>query len=80
MPTVIVHVTNEDPILAEMEALPSPTDTSVTLSNPRKRDNKPLHYVTEEALSVIFPWHRISFIEVLPGEESRGEVDLFFRA
>ena len=79
MPTVIVHVTNEDPILAEMEALPSPTDTSITLTNPRRRDNKPLHYVTEEALSVVFPWHRVSFIEVLPGEESRGEVDLFFR-
>ena len=79
MPTVIVHVMNEDPVLAEMDELPSPTDTSVTLTNPRRRDNKPLHYVTEEALSVIWPWHRISFIEVLPGEESRGEVDLFFR-
>ena len=79
MPTVIVHVMNEDPILAEMEALPSPTDTSITLTNPRRRDNKPLHYVTAEALSVIFPWHRVSFIEVMPGEESRGEVDLFFR-
>ena len=80
MPTVIVHVMNEDPILAEMEELPSPTDTSVTFTNPRRRDNKPLHYVEVDSLSVIFPWHRISFIEVLPGEEARGEVDLFFRA
>jgi hypothetical protein len=28
---------------------------------------------------VIFPWHRISFIEVMPGEEAETEVDLFFR-
>ena len=79
MPTVIVHVMNEDPILAELEELPSPTDQSITLTNARRRDNKPLHYVTQEAISVIFPWHRISFVEVMPTEEVRGEVDLFFR-
>ncbi len=77
--TVIVHVSNEDPFMAEMENLPSPTDQSMTFTNPRKRDGKPLHYVAEESVSIIFPWHRISFIEVMPGEEMREEVDLFFR-
>lgn len=77
--TVIVHVLNEDPFVAEVEELPSPSDQTVTLTNPRRRDNKPVHYISEEAISVIFPWHRISFIEVMPSEEARGEVDLFFR-
>jgi hypothetical protein len=70
---------NEDPFVAELEELPSPSDQSVTFMNPRRRDSKPLHYVSAEALSVIFPWHRISFVEVMPDEEARGEVDLFFR-
>jgi hypothetical protein len=79
MPTVVVHVMGEDPFVAEVEELPAPTDQAITLVNPRRRDNKPLHYVEDQTISVIFPWHRISFIEVRPDEEARGEVDLFFR-
>jgi len=77
--TVIVHISGDDPFVAEIEELPGPTDQSVTFTNPRKRDGKPLHYVSDESISVIFPWHRISFIEVMPSEEARGEIDLFFR-
>ena len=79
MPTVVVHVVGEEPFLAEMEELPTPSDQSVTFVNPRARNNRPLHYVEDQTVSVIFPWHRISFIEVRPDEEARGEVDLFFR-
>jgi hypothetical protein len=79
MPKIIVHVMNADPFVAEVEELPSPSDQSITVMNPRSRDNKPLRYLEDQALSVIFPWHRISFIEVMPDEEARGEVDLFFR-
>jgi hypothetical protein len=77
--TVIVHVAGEDPFLAEVDSLPAPADQSVTFTNPRKRDNKPLPFIADETISVIYPLHRINFIEVMPGEETRGEVDLFFR-
>jgi len=77
--TVIVHISGEDPFLAEVENLPAPTDQSITLTNPRKRDNKPLRNIADETISVIFPMHRVHFIEVMPGEEAREEVDLFFR-
>jgi hypothetical protein len=78
--TVFVHVMGEDPFLAEMEELPKPEDQSVTFTNPRRRDGKSLHYVAPETISVVFPWHRLSFIEVMPTEETRDEIDLFFRA
>lgn len=77
--TVIVHLTSEDPFLAEVENLPAPSDQSITFTNPRRRDNKPLHYVDDRTISVIFPLHRINFIEVVAGEETHEEVDLFFR-
>jgi hypothetical protein len=76
--TVVVHVMGEDPFLAELEELPDPTHQSVALINPRRRDNKPLYYLERETMSVIFPLHRINFIEVMPSEDSE-EVDLFFR-
>jgi hypothetical protein len=75
---VILHLMNEDPVVAEMEAMPDPTHQSVLLLNPRRRDGRPLHYVTEGARAFIFPWSRISFIEIM-GEEEAGEVVEFFR-
>ena len=77
--TVILHLANEDAVLAELEKLPEPNSTCVICSGVRRRDGKPLHYVTPEATAFIFPWSRISFIEVLPGEAERGELLEFFR-
>ena len=46
---VIIHLHNEDPILAEIERMPDPSDQSVVLTNPRRRDGRSLHYLTEGA-------------------------------
>ena len=77
--TVIVHVTNADPFVAEIEEIPNPRDNFLQCTNPRLRDGKPLHYVDEDVMSLIFPWHRISFLEIMPSDTEREEVDLFFR-
>ncbi len=68
--TLLLHVSNEDPIVVEVERLPEPTDTCVTGRHPRRRDNKEVHYILPEVTTVIFPMTRLNFIEVLPsGEE-----------
>ena len=77
--TVIVHVEGGEAFVAEVENLPATTDQSIAFTNPRKRDNKPLQFISDDTISVIFPLHRINYIEVMPSEETRGEVDLFFR-
>lgn len=74
---VIVHMQNEDPVLAEMEELPDPTHLTITLTNPRRRDGRSLHYVTEGATAFIFPWNRISFIEVMEEEEAKEVIEFF---
>lgn len=79
MRNVIVHLLNEDPFVADMEDTPSPSATSIAFFNPRLRDGKPLRYVTHGMSSIIFPWHRVSFIEVMASEEERREVVEFFR-
>jgi len=76
---VILHLFNEDPVLAEIENLPDPTHQSIIVTNPRRRDGKALHYVTEGATHFIFPWTRISFVEIMAGEEAEKEVIEFFR-
>jgi hypothetical protein len=71
--SVLVHLSGEDPVLGEIEDFPGLTDTSLTVNNPRRRDDKELPYLVETVVSVIWPMHRITFIEILP---SREEEDL----
>ena len=63
---VIIHMHNDDPILGEIDELPAPSDTIVTLMNPRRRDGKDVHYLQPDVITVIWPVSQISFIEVLP--------------
>ena len=62
---VILHLHNEEPFVAEIEALPEPTHNFLCVTNPRKRDGKALGTLTDGATSVIYPWTRVSFIEVM---------------
>lgn len=71
MQRVILHVQNEDPILGEIDALPSPTDTNLLVRNPRRKDGKEIHYLDAEVTQVIWPLARVTFIEII----SEGEED-----
>jgi hypothetical protein len=76
--TVIVHIRNSEPMLAEIEEMPQPTDTLIKLSNPRQRDGKDLIFLEHNVVSVYWPWSEISFIEIMPGETAE-EVVSFVR-
>ncbi len=69
MPTILVHIANEDPIMGEVNDLPEPTDQSILVKNPRRRDGKDLHYLQANVTEVIWPMSRVAFIEVIPGGE-----------
>jgi len=76
--TVIIHIRNAEPILAEIEELPQASDLLITLSNPRQRDGKDLLFLERNVVTVIWPIAEISFIEILPGETAE-EVVSFIR-
>jgi hypothetical protein len=67
--TIVIHIMNEDPVVGEIERLPAPTDTMVTINNPRRLDGKDLHYLADNVLTVSWPIHRINFIEVITTRE-----------
>ena len=77
--TVILHMLNEDPIMAQMEALPDSQATNIVCSEIRRRDGKAVHFLNHGVTTVIFPMHRVHFIEVMATEAERGEVLEFFR-
>jgi hypothetical protein len=66
---VLVHISGEDPVRGEIEEMPTPADTIITINNPRHRDGKDLRYLLDNVVTVIFPIHRINYIEVLPSAE-----------
>lgn len=69
MPKVILHVQNEEPVIGEMDALPTPTDTTITLKHPIRKDGKDINYLEQSVSIVVWPMHRINYIEILPSEE-----------
>lgn len=78
MQTLIVHVANEDAVVCEVEKLPEENSQFLLVSNMRKRDGKDLHYLDEGVTSMMIPWHRINFVQVVPSEEAE-EVIGFIR-
>jgi hypothetical protein len=69
MPKVILHVQNEEPVIGDMDALPTPTDTNVTLKHPTRKDGKDISYLEQSVSTVVWPMHRINYLEVLPTDE-----------
>lgn len=77
--TVIVHLMNEDPLLAETERLPEAGDITIALSHPRRRDGRIPHYITRDVTEIILPLHRVNFIEIVPEEKEEEEEVVFHR-
>ncbi len=67
-PTMLIHMLNEEPIVAEVTDLPSPSDQLMICNNPRRRDGKDVSSLLPEVVTVLIPWHRINFVEVMPTE------------
>ena len=67
--TILLHISGEEAVLGEIDDLPGPQDTSITVNNPRRKDDKDLPFLHETVTSVVWPMHRVFFIEILPTKE-----------
>ncbi len=70
--SIILHIVGEASILGEIEELPKASDTIITLTNPRLRDGKDIHYLEHNVVKVIWPLSKIALIEVLESEEEEN--------
>jgi len=78
MPTLLVHVMNDDPLMGEVDDLPNPSDQIIVLKNPRRKDGKDLPYIEPSVTTLIWPLARVTFIEVMPSGEEE-EIITFVR-
>jgi hypothetical protein len=70
--SVILHIAGESSVLGEIEELPKSTDTIITVSNPRMRDGKDIHYLEHNVVKVIWPINKLTLIEILESEEEES--------
>lgn len=70
--SLILHIAGESSILGEVEELPKPSDTIITVSNPRMRDGKDIHYLEHNVVKVIWPINKLTLIEILESEEEES--------
>jgi hypothetical protein len=67
--SVILHIAGETAVMGEIDELPKTIDNIITVSNPRQRDGKDLHYISNNVVKVIWPLAKVSFIEILEGTD-----------
>ena len=79
MITLLVHINNAEPVKIDVEELPRATDNAVIGKNPREKTDKEVTWIEEGVATVMFPWWRITFIEVLPSADDEVEFPLPFR-
>jgi hypothetical protein len=70
--SVILHIAGEPSIAGEVDELPKGADTIITVSNPRLRDGKDIHYLEHNVVKVIWPIDKIALIEVLENENEEN--------
>lgn len=79
MITLLVHINNADPVKLDVEEMPKTTDNAIVGKNPRERTDKEVTWIEEGVTTIIFPWWRVTFVEVLPSPEDDVEFPLPFR-
>jgi hypothetical protein len=79
MITLLVHIANAEPFKLDVEELPGPNDSNLVGKNPREKTDKECTWLESGVTTVVFPWWRITFVEVLPSAEEEAEFPLPFR-
>ena len=63
----VIHIANEQPLLADLFALPVAGETGLLCTNLRMSDGKRPVFVDNVNATFYFPWVHIRFLEIPPG-------------
>jgi hypothetical protein len=63
----VIHITNEQPLLADLFDTPTPTDVSLVCTNVRMLDGKKPIFIDHSTSIFVFPYLNVRFVEIVPG-------------
>jgi hypothetical protein len=64
---VVLHITNEQPLLVDLYEKPTAADVSLVCTNVRMLDGKKPIFVDHSTSVFVFPYLNLRFIEIVPG-------------
>jgi hypothetical protein len=70
----VIHISNEQPLLADIFELPSPGDQGLRCTNLRTMNGKRPVFVDRSESIFFFPYIHIRFIEIPPGAGGSGDL------
>ena len=70
---VVIHLNNEQPILADLFGIPSAQDVAVICTNLRTPDGKRPVFIDQSDSIFVLPLVHVRFIEVPPGADRAGD-------
>jgi hypothetical protein len=69
----VLHIMNEQPLLADLFEPPSPGDVGLRCTNLRTLNGKRPVFVDDSASVFFFPYLHLRFVEIPPGAISGGD-------
>jgi hypothetical protein len=73
---VILHINNEQPLLADLYEPPSPGDVGLRCTNLRQMNGKRPVFVDDVKSIFFFPYLHIRFVEIPPGAMASADSSL----
>ena len=74
---VCIHVSNEQPLVADLFDLPTASDAGLLCTNVRSLDGKRPVFIDSMTATFFFPYHIVRFLEIPEGAlDSRRAADL----
>jgi hypothetical protein len=70
----IIHIQNEQPLLADLYEMPNALDQGLLCTNLRMLDGKRPVFIERSDSFFIFPYLHIRFVEVMPGSSGVPEI------
>jgi hypothetical protein len=64
---VVIHIANEQPLVADLYEMPTSADVSLVCTNIRMLDGKKPVFVDHSNSVFVFPYDTIRFLEILAG-------------
>lgn len=72
---VVVHIANEQPLLADLYDVPSAADAGLLCTNLRSMDGKRPVFIDKSENAFFFPYHVIRFLELTTGAMERHRAE-----
>jgi hypothetical protein len=72
---VVIHVTNEQPLMADLFDLPAASDAGLLCTNVRSMDGKPPLFIQHVSSTFFFPYRVVRFLEIPAGAIERHRAE-----